>query len=98
MKAKQKAEGNQARGVVKERGQLVTVETPNGMHVATMRRATALKAGLIESKRGKNAPRKLASDAFAHLGRMSERDIEAVQQVCDERLSHGNQTNQRGVK
>jgi len=82
MKAKQKAEGNQARGVVKERSQLVTIETKAGTHMATMRRETAIKTELIEPKRGKNAPRKLASDAFAHLGRMSERDIEAMRQVC----------------
>ncbi len=96
MKAKQKAEGNQAGGVVKVRGDLVSLETKAGAHVATMRRETAIKTGLIESKR-KTAPRKLGADVFAWMVRISERDMEAVQQVCAERVSYGT-PNQRGAK
>lgn len=39
--------------LVKQHGCLVTVETPNGVHVATMRREQAIKVGLIKPKRGK---------------------------------------------
>nr|EUJ15172.1 hypothetical protein RSP673_07045 [Ralstonia solanacearum P673] len=37
-----------------------------------------------EAKRGKMAPRQLASDAFAHLGRLSASQWAEVQQVCAE--------------
>lgn len=40
--------------LVKEVGRLVTVETPNGVHVVTMRREQAIKVGLIKPKRGKS--------------------------------------------
>ena len=39
------------------------------------------------AKRGKMAPRQLVSDTFAYLGRISARDMAALQQVCNERAN-----------
>ncbi|MGF6664836.1 uncharacterized protein GlcG (DUF336 family) [Paraburkholderia atlantica] len=48
-----KATSKKIEYVVKEHGQLVTVERQNGAHVMTVRRETAIKSGLIKPKRGK---------------------------------------------
>jgi len=48
-----KAKSQQAEYVVKEHGQLVTVETRRGVHKMTVRRETAIKSGLIRPKRDK---------------------------------------------
>lgn len=48
-----------------------------------------------EAKRGKRAPRQLASDAFSYLGRISAPDMAALQQVSNE---HANQSPSIGAE